>query len=171
MSEDPAPTDLSVHRSADAAERTAVVRNAMRTIPPSDRIADVAELLEPLPVRFSNHRAVANQLERLTGLRTGELHALLAVADGARTVGELAEATGQVEKAAAATVEHLGERGLLRADDGGLRLTARARAAIEQAEALSIRMADVVSGVLGADQLDGARDAARAIGSRLSWAG
>lgn len=159
MSEDP-PTDQSIRGGAEAAGRTSAVRDTVRTTPPSDRIADVAELLEPLPVRFSNHRAAAHRLERLTGLRTGELHALLAVADGARTVGDLAEATGQVEKAAAATADHLDERGLLTAADDGLRLTARARAAIEQVEAMSIRMADVVGGALGPDRLTGAPAAA-----------
>lgn len=168
---DEAPADHALDVPADPAGRLALVRDALRTTPPSGNITAVAGDLEPLPALFSNHRAAVVHVEELTGLRMGELHALLAVADGARTIPAVAEATGQVDPAAAATVEHLLGRGLLAVDGGGLRLSASGTAAVQQAEAMHIRMADVVSTALGAERVEDVRAAAAAIGAGMSRAG
>lgn len=168
---DEAPADHAPAVPADPAGRLALVRDALRTTPPSGKITEIADDMEPLPVMFSNHRAAAAHVEELTGLRMGELHALLAVADGARTLPAVAEATGNVDKAAAATVEHLLGRGLLSVDGGVLRLSAPGTAAVQQAEAMYIRVADVVSSALGAERAKEVHEAALAIGARVFQAG
>src|SRR5699024_4133458 len=101
-------------------------------------------------------------VERLTGMRLGEIQCLVAVAEGADHHRGIARTTGQVDAAAAATVAALVRKGALgrhhhpktrntSADPTLVHLTPTGRALLAQSEAIRVRLLDAVI-----DSLDGA---------------
>ena len=127
----------------------------------------VLALMDELALLAGAGEEVRRQVDELTGLRSGELQALLAVADGADRPAAVAEATGQVDDAAAATIEALRRRGLV-VRGPVLRLTESGRVVRQQAEALRIRLLHGVVSALGERATDELRGAVQALGSVLS---
>ena len=121
---------------------------------------------------------VFSTIERLTDMRYGELEALTAVSDGADHHREVGRRTGQTDAAAAATVEGLVRRGLLAQhhhpeapDDLSeptlVHVTPAGTVALQQAEALQVRLLDSVLGSLDEEQTDRLRDAVQQVGDGL----
>ena len=138
-------------------------------IRPGTSMTGVLALMDDLDLLAGAGEQARRQVDDLTGLRSGELQALLAVADGADRPAAVAEATGQVDDAAAATVEALRRRGLVtRASGAGLRLTESGRVVRQQAEGLRIRMLHGVVSALGEQATGELRSTVQALGSVLS---
>ena len=138
-------------------------------IRPGTSMTGVLALMDELALLAGAGDEVRRQVEELTGLRSGELQALLAVADGADRPAAVAEATGQVDDAAAATVEALRRRGLVnRAPGAALRLTEYGRVVRQQAEGLRIRALHGVVSALGEQATGELRSTVQALGSVLS---
>ncbi|RBY90655.1 hypothetical protein [Blastococcus sp. TF02A-26] len=141
---------------------------------PGARLATVLRLVDELDDVTRAATDVAARVEEATGLRRGELAALSAVADGARSAREVGRRCGQADDAAAVTTEALVRRGLLRRTghprapsgaSGGtaLAITEVGRVVVQQAEGLRIRLLDSVVGALGPDETDRLRAAVQAL--------
>jgi len=138
-------------------------------IRPGTSMTGVLALMDELVLLADAGEEVRRRVGELTGLRSGELQALLAIADGADRSSAVAEATGQVDDAAAATVEALRHRGLVRRSPGAaLRLTESGRVVRQQAEGLRIRMLHGVVSALGEQATGELRSTVQALGSVLS---
>ncbi len=137
-------------------------------IRPGTSMTCVLALMDELAHLAGAGEAVRRTMEELTGLRSGELEALLAVAGGADRPADVAEATGQVDEAAAATVAALRRRGLVTTAPGGaLQLTETGQVVRQQAEGLRIRILSGVVGALGEQATGELRSAVQALGSVL----
>jgi hypothetical protein len=145
--------------------------------PRGDRMAGVLALMDELTGLAGAGEGLRRRLEELTNLRTGELHTLLAVADGAARPDAVAEVTGQVDEAAVATVAALQQRGLVTGSDGPaaggahagpLRLTETGRVVQRQAEGLHIRILHGIVTALGEDAAGELRSTVQALGSALT---
>ncbi|SDF02478.1 hypothetical protein SAMN05660662_0756 [Blastococcus aurantiacus] len=138
-------------------------------IRPGTSMTGVLALMDELALLAGAGEEVRRQVDELTGLRSGELQALLAVADGADRPTTVAEATGQVDDAAAATVEALRRRGLVTSASGAaLQLTEAGRVVRQQAEGLRIRVLHGVVSALGEQATDQLRRTVQALGSVLA---
>jgi hypothetical protein len=138
-------------------------------IRPGTSMTGVLALLDELDLLAGAGEEVRRQVDELTGLRSGELQALLAVADGADGPAAVAEATGQVDGAAVATVEALRRRGLvMEAPGAALQLTEHGRVVRQQAEGLRIRLLHGVVSALGEQATGELRSTVQALGSVLS---
>ena len=148
---------------------------------PGDRLDTVLRLADELSDVLRATDRVAERAAEATGLRRGELAALLAVDEGARHPRAVARRSGQVDGAGSATTEALLRRGLLRrsshpgAPSGAagatvLELTAAGRALLDQAEGLRIRALDALVGVLGPRDTAALRAAVSALTSALAGA-
>ena len=149
---------------------------------PVDRLEEVLGLLDELSELARAGEALARRLEAVSGLRTGELQALAAVADGADHPRAVARRTGQVDEAAAVTVGSLVQRGLLGrhrhpasrslgAFPSLVHLTEAGRVALAQAEGLRIRALASVVRELGDAEADGLRTTVLALGTALAGDG
>ncbi|MPV37406.1 hypothetical protein [Georgenia subflava] len=148
--QDPDP-GTAVETPAVAAQHT---RRLVRGTEPRSDLAETLELVDEMTAMTRSHEHVFGAIERLTGVRHGELQALGAVADGADHPRSVARSTGQTEAAAAATVEGLVARGLLgrhhdaRAPRSGepalVHVSESGTVLIHQAEALRYRLVDAV---------------------------
>jgi hypothetical protein len=138
-------------------------------IRPGTSMTGVLALMDELALLAGAGEEVRRQVDELTGLRSGELQALFAVADGAERTAAVAEATGQVDDAAAATVEALRRRGLVAGAPGAvLRLTETGQVVRAQAEGLRIRVLHGVVSALGEQATGELRSTVQALGSVLS---
>jgi hypothetical protein len=142
-------------------------------IRPGTSMSGVLGLMDELTLLAGAGEEVRRRVEDLTGLRSGELQALLAVADGADGSAAVARATGQVDDAAAATVEALRRRGLVTsapgsARGGTLHLTENGRVVRRQAEGLRIRILHGVVSALGEEATEDLRSSVQALGSVLA---
>jgi len=133
---------------------------------PEASMTGVLALMDDLALLAGAGEEVRRQVDELTGVRSGELQALLAVADGADRPAAVAEATGQVDDAASATVEALRRRGLV--TRAPLRLTESGRVVQQQAEGLRIRVLHGVVSALGEQATGELRSTVQALGSVLS---
>ena len=134
----------------------------MQRAEPTGRLADTLELVEQMAAVTRSQEQIYAVIERLTGLRFGELQALSAVADGAEHARAVARATGQVDAAAEVTLDGLVRRGLLArhphpAEPAGgsaslVHLTPSGTVALQQAEALQVRLLDSVLASLDAEE-------------------
>lgn len=125
----------------------------------------------------SSQEQISRAIERLTGLRIGELAAVSAVAAGADHPRAVARRTGQADAAAEATVEGLCARGLLGrhhhplAQAGSppllVHVTEAGRVTLEQAEALQVRLFDAVVGTLDEPAAQRVREAAGSMADAL----
>lgn len=164
----PVDVDPAVARSA----RTAVQRAR-----PGEDLAQTLDLVDRMSAMTRSQEQISRAVERLTGLRLGELEALSAVAEGADHPRAVARRTGQADAAAEATVDGLCARGLLArhhhplARGGGLprllHVTETGRVTLEQAEALRVRLLDAVVGSLDEVGADRMRDAVRSMADAL----
>ena len=137
-------------------------------IRPGTSMTGVLALMDELALLAGAGEEVRRQVDELTGLRSGELQALLAVADGADRPAAVAEATAQVDDAAAATVEALRRRGLVTGGSGVSLQLARGRVVRQQAEGLRIRLLHGVVSALGEQATGELRSTVQALGSVLS---
>jgi DNA-binding MarR family transcriptional regulator len=146
---------------------------------PADRLGEVLGLLDELSELARAGETLARRLEAVSGLRTGELQALAAVADGADHPRAVARRTGQVDEAAAATVGSLVQRGLLgrhrhpaspagAAGPSLVHLTEAGRVSLAQAQGLRIRALAAVVRELGDVEADGLRTTVLALGTALA---
>lgn len=139
---------------------------------PGSSITGVLTLMDELAGLAGAGEGLFRRLEELTGLRAGELHALLAVADGADRSEAVAETTGQVDDAAAATVTSLRRRGLVtgsgNADAVTLRLTESGQVIRQQVEGIRIRLLHGVVSALGEEATGELRSTVQALGRVLS---
>lgn len=148
---------------------------------PSGRLEEVLGLLDDLSEVATRSQALFRGIEQVTGLRVGELHVMLAVADGNCQVRDVARRIGQPDAAAATTVEGLVQRGMLRwhghrtptSGDSplGLRLTDIGAAVLEQTQGVQIRLLDALVGELGQHGADAFRTTLRAVAGVLRTAG
>ncbi|WP_345382660.1 hypothetical protein [Pseudonocardia yuanmonensis] len=121
-------------------------------------MSDVLELADQLD-RLIRPTGMLWRIEAMTGLRLGELEALLAVSEGADHARAVARATRQPEAAAAATVQTLLQRALVGrhhhpAASGAstarmLHITERGRIVVQQVVAIRIRLAEALVLALG----------------------
>jgi hypothetical protein len=138
-------------------------------IRPGASMTGVLALMDELALLAGAGEEVRRQVDELTGLRSGELAALLAVADGADRPAGVAAATGQVDEAAAATVLALRRRGLVTASSGtALQLTEHGQVVRQQADGLRIRVLHGVVSALGEQETASLRSTVQALGSVLS---
>lgn len=132
-------------------------------LPPSSSLSDTLGLLDDLEQINQISQQVLQQVQNLTGLRIGEMQTLLAISEGADHPRAIATATGQVKEAAAATVDSLVRRGLAdrhahdsdpdaSSDPGLVHITPAGRGALEQSEAIRVRVLDSLSLALGPDR-------------------
>ncbi|MGO1974022.1 MAG: MarR family winged helix-turn-helix transcriptional regulator [Propionibacteriaceae bacterium] len=143
-------------------------------LPPSTNLSDILGLLDDLEQINQISNQVLQQVQNLTGLRIGEMQALLAIADGADHPRAVAAATGQIKEAAAATVDSLVRRGLVdrhahdadpdaASDPGLVHITPAGRGALEQSEAIRVRVLDALSLALGPDRTSELRTGIQAV--------
>ncbi|KAE8764990.1 hypothetical protein [Georgenia thermotolerans] len=145
------------------------LRSAVQRAEPTGRLGDTLELVEQMAAVTRSQEQIYAVIERLTGLRFGELQALSAVADGAEHARAVARMTGQVDAAAEVTIDGLVRRGLLArhahpAEPAGgtaslVHLTPSGTVALQQAEALQVRLLDSVLASLDAEESDRLRAA------------
>jgi DNA-binding MarR family transcriptional regulator len=157
-----------------------VTRDLVRSpAEPVDRLGDVLGLFDELSALTRTGEALARRLEAVSGLRSGEVQALAAVADGADHPRAVARRTGQVDEAAAATVGSLVRRGLLGRhrhpaspptgeEPSLVHLTEAGRVVLAQAEGLRIRALASVVRELGDAEADGLRTTVLALGTALA---
>jgi DNA-binding MarR family transcriptional regulator len=158
-----------------AADRRA--RAAVQRAEPGADLTQTLDLVERMTAMTRSQEQISRAIERLTGLRLGELQALSAVAEGADHPRAVARRTGQADAAAEATVDGLCDRGLLDrhhhplARGGGhprlVHVTETGRVTLEQAEALQVRLLDAVVGSLDEVGADRVRDAVRSMADAL----
>lgn len=150
----------------------AVVTSAGRPVP---SMAGVLDLMDDLAGLAGAAEGLRRRLEQLTGLRGGELQTLLAVSGGADRTEVVAERTGQVDEAAAATLRALQHRGLVTGPGTGLpeawRLTDSGQVVHQQAEGLGIRVLHGVVGALGEEATGEFRSTVQALVPALSLDG
>jgi hypothetical protein len=138
-------------------------------IRPGTSMTGVLALMDELALLAGAGEEVRRQVDELTGLRSGELAALLAVADGADRPAAVAVATGQVDEAAVATILALRRRGLVTgASAAALQLTEHGQVVRQQAEGLRIRVLHGVVSALGEQETASLRSTVQALGSVLS---
>ncbi|MGY1739392.1 MULTISPECIES: hypothetical protein [unclassified Blastococcus] len=148
---------------------------------PSARLATALQLADELADVARATDRVAARIEQVTGLRRGELAALLAVDEGARHPRAVARRSGQVDDAGDATIQALLRRGLLRRGRGPgaahragaeppLEVTEAGRVVLQQAEGLRIRVLDALVGALGPADTAVLRAAAGALTGALAGA-
>lgn len=163
--------------TATAAVGTVVGADLVRSAPPAERLGEVLDLLDELADLGRAVDGVARQVEAATGLRSGELQVLAAVSEGAAHPRAIARSAGQVDGAAAVTVQALVRRGLLRrrphpaAPGTGAALvevTAAGRSVLAQVQGLRIRALSALVHQLGADGAAGLGSTVRALGTALS---
>ncbi|MBB3674566.1 hypothetical protein [Modestobacter versicolor] len=144
---------------------------------PVDGLADVLGLLDDLSALGRVVDGVARRLDVVSGLRSGELQALAAVAEGAVHPRAVARRTGQVDEAGAATVESLVQRGLLGrhrhpaspATEASLvHLTEAGRVVLAQVQGLQIRALAAVVQQLGDAGAASLRSTVSALGTALA---
>jgi DNA-binding MarR family transcriptional regulator len=169
-----AAPDHGPNVDADLAARRA--RAAVRRAEPGNDLTETLDLVDQMTAMTRSQEQISRAIERLTGLRLGEMQALEAVAGGADHPRAVARRTGQADAAAEATCEGLLSRGLLARHHhplsrGGrprlIHVSEAGRVALEQAEALHLRLFDVVVDSLeeiGPDQM---RDTVRRIADAL----
>ena len=155
-------------------EAIARIQDALRrTVPQTDLSAIYATESEAERLE-GTRRKIVGGVEELTGLRLGELHTLIAVADGADHHREIARTIGQPDAAAAVIVDGLVKRRLLArhhhpaernpyAEPTLVSLTARGHAVLGQSEAIRIRLIDAVAQSLDEDELRHVRLAAETL--------
>jgi DNA-binding MarR family transcriptional regulator len=159
----------------DAEVRARRLRTAVQRSEPTTRLTDTLQLVEEMSAVTRSQEQIYATIEGLTGLRFGELQALTSVADGAEHARAVARATGQVDAAAEATLEVLERRGLLArhahpaGPDGAapslVHLTPSGAVALQQAEALQVRLLDSALASLDAEEAGRLRAAVdRAVG-------
>jgi hypothetical protein len=137
---------------------------------PGARLAVVIQLVDELDDITRAAAEVAAGVEEATGLRRGELAALTAVADGARSARDVGRDVGQPDDAAAVTAGSLVHRGLLRRAGDRLELTEEGRVVVQQVEGLRIRLLDSVVGALGPRATGQLRAAVQALTGALAGA-
>ena len=165
---------------SDAPEQTVALpeprshRPAPVDTEPSGRTGEVLGLLDELTAITMLSEGLFRGVKQITGLRPGEVHALLAVAHRTSPEREVAWRIGEVDDAAGATVESLIRRGLLargHRDDsrdgssapGFLQLTDQGAALLEQIEGVQFRLLDTLVEALGEQGVHGFRTALQAI--------
>ncbi|MFD1505025.1 hypothetical protein FE374_10560 [Georgenia yuyongxinii] len=159
--------DLDAAAAVDAAadDGGRRLRSAVQRGEPSRRLAETLDLVEETAAVSRSQKQIYATIEGLTGLRFGELQALSAVADGAAHYRAVARATGQADPAAEATCAVLERKGLLArhahpeaARNTGeatlVHVTAAGTVALQQAEALRVRLIDSVLATLDAEDTD-----------------
>ncbi|MGY1772062.1 hypothetical protein [Blastococcus sp. SYSU D00813] len=145
---------------------------------PGDRLVTVLQLADELADVARGAARVVARVEQATGLRRGELAALVAVDEGAQHPRAVARRSGQVDDAGDVTTEALLRRGLLRrsahpdapsgaAGATALEVTETGRVVLQQAEGLRIRLLDAVVGALGPRDTAVLRAAVRALAGAL----
>jgi DNA-binding MarR family transcriptional regulator len=155
---------------------TEVLRTTTR---PGDGLTDVLGLLDDLTQLGRVVDGLARRLEGVSGLRAGELQALVAVSEGAEHPRAVARRTGQVDEAGPATVAALVRRGLLRRhrhpaspDTGSeatlVHLTEAGRVVLAQAQGLQIRALAALVEELGETEAERLRTAVLALGTTLA---
>ncbi|MFH5823609.1 hypothetical protein [Georgenia sp. AZ-5] len=157
---DPPHHDILDVLGTDAGARR--LRSAVRRTEPTARLARTLHAVEDVAGVTRSQQQVFRTIERLTGLRHGELQTLTAVAGGATHHREVARRTGQVDAAAEATVDWLVGRGLLArhhhpqagasSEPTLVHVTASGTVALQQAEALQVRLLDSVLGALDEEE-------------------
>jgi DNA-binding MarR family transcriptional regulator len=146
---------------------------------PVDGVTEVLGLLDDLTQLGRVVDGLARRLDGVSGLRAGELQALVAVAEGAEHPRAVARRTGQVDDAGLATVSALVRRGLLQrhrhpaspSADGPLalvHLTEAGRVVLAQAQGLQIRALAALVEQLGNAEADRLRSAVAALGTALA---
>lgn len=156
-------------------------RRELRHAAPSEHLATILSLETAIDPTVSTQTQVLGGVEELTGLRAGELHSLVAVADGADHYRVIARRTGQADAAAAATIDGLVRRGYLDrhhhpaepnsdAAPTLVHLTARGHAVLGQSEAIRVRLLDKVIESLESVDLDTARSTVDALSNTLTGA-
>jgi DNA-binding MarR family transcriptional regulator len=144
---------------------------------PVSGLTDVFDLLDDLTELGRVVDGLVRRLEGVSGLRAGELQALLAVAEGAEHPRAVARRTGQVDQAARATVQALVRRGLLQAHRppastegvaSRVHLTEVGRVVLAQVEGLQIRALAALVEQLGRAGADRLRGAVAVLGTALS---
>ena len=148
---------------------------------PGDRLGDILELLDDLAAINRMSEGLLHQVQQLTGMRLGELQALLAVAQGADHPRAVAVATGQVDEAATATLESLIGRGLVgrhphpnapeQAEPALLHVTDLGVAALQQAEGIQVRVLEAVVLSLGQRRTSQLRTSIQALSQVMGEAG
>lgn len=139
-----------------------------------DPIGDVFGLLDDVVALEAAQQQLRQRVDAMTGLRAGELSALLAISNGAEHPRAVASDTGQVHAAAAVTVEALIERGLVgrhhhpHAPAGTsepllLHVTDRGAVAVRQAEGIRIRVLDALTWAFGHGRTSELRASMRAL--------
>ncbi len=137
-----------------------------RPVAPFGRIGESLGMLADIERALDSRTDLLRRVQRVTGLCYGELQALAVIAAGGRDAATLAEATGQVPGAVDATVESLRARGMVEVRGGTgavLRVTAAGRVAIQRAEGMQVRLADVVVSGLTQPGTQHLREALRAV--------
>jgi DNA-binding MarR family transcriptional regulator len=158
---------------ADVAE---LLRSPAR---PVEGVADLLGLLDDLTELGEVVDGLARRLEGVSGLRAGELQALVAVSEGAGHPRAVARHTRQVDEAGLATVEALVRRGLLGrhwhpaspavgSEASLVHLTDAGRAVLAQAQGLQIRLAAAVVQQLGDVEAEKLRSTVVALGTVLA---
>jgi DNA-binding MarR family transcriptional regulator len=152
-------------------------RTAVQRAEPGEDLEQTLYLVDQMTAMTQSREQISRAIERLTGLRLGELQALSAVAEGADHPRAVARRTGQADAAAEATVDGLCARGLLDrhhhplARSGGrprlVHVTEPGRVTLEQAEALQVRLFDAVVGSLDETGTERVRDAVRSMADAL----
>ena len=142
---------------------------------PGTSMTGVLTLMDDLTGLAGAAEGLRRRVEELTDLRSVELSTLLAVAGGADRTAAVAELTGQVDDAAAATLRALRGRGLV-ASAGGVhrgtwRLTELGRVVQQQVEGLRIRVLHGIVGALGEEAAGELRSTALALAAVLSGEG
>jgi DNA-binding MarR family transcriptional regulator len=139
-------------------------------------VTAVLGLLDDLTHLGQVVEGLARRLDGVSGLRAGELQALVAVAEGAEHPRAVARRTGQVDAAGPATVQALVRRGLLQwhrhpaSPDGPaslVHLTEAGRVVLAQVEGLQIRALAALVERLGEAEADRLRSAVAALGTTL----
>ena len=148
-------------------------------VQPVDGLGDVLGLLDELSALGRVVDGLSSQLEEVSGLRAGELQALVAVSEGAAHPRAVARRTGQVDDAGTATVEALVQRGLLGrhrhpaspdtvTDAPLVHLTEAGRVVLAQAQGLQIRALAAVVSQLGDTEAARLRSTVQALGGALA---
>ncbi|MEE6287155.1 MarR family winged helix-turn-helix transcriptional regulator [Georgenia sp. MJ173] len=175
----PAPTDASPSTWLTAVDPVARARQELRNAAPSEHLATILDLEGGSDRLATARHQVLGGVEELTGLRAGELHTLLAVADGAEHHRDVARRTGQADAAAAATIDGLVRHGLLdrhhhpsepnaEATQTLVHVTPRGQAVLGQSEAIRVRLLDKIAGSLEDVDLETARSTVDALHHSLT---
>jgi DNA-binding MarR family transcriptional regulator len=163
-----------------AARPGAAIAELSRTpLHPVDGLTDVLGLLDDLTALGRVVDGLARRLDDVSGVRAGELQALVAVAEGAEHPRAVARRTGQVDEAGLATVDQLVRRGLLGrhrhpaspvgAGEASLvHLTEAGRVVLDQADGLQIRVLAALLQQVGDAEAQRLRGTVRTLGRALA---